>query len=319
VTSVARYGASLSATVASDRVHGVPSQRHPNHRPLASLPPELQRTNVPPHVRAWARQQAGAEVSRVRRLAGASSTAVHRLDLSDGRSMVLRRYVWPGFLASEPEAAQREVDALGFARAHGVPVPRLIAADIDGSQVGDGIPVILTAFVPGLPRAVPDLRALASVAASVHAVDASSFAHLYYPWYEGTLDAAPVGAIDPALWERAIEIWNNRMPAYRLGLLHRDFHPGNVLWSTSGPFVVDWANSCAGPWGCDIAHCRDNLVQLGGVEAADAFLRAYLELTGAEYDPFWEIASVLEHSTFTAERIAWSEPRLRLVVASYGP
>jgi aminoglycoside phosphotransferase (APT) family kinase protein len=295
----------------------VPSERHPNHRPLASLPVELQRTTVPPHVRAWVRREAGAEVARVRRLPGASSTAVHRLDLSDGRSIVLRRYVWPGFLAAEPEAAQREVDALGFAGINGVPVPRLVAADIDGSQVGDGIAVILTVFVPGAARAVPDLRSLAAVAASVHAVDASAFPHHYYPWYVGTLDTAPAGARHPALWERAIDIWHNRMPVYRPRLVHRDFHPGNVLWSRSGPFVVDWANACSGPWGCDIAHCRDNLVQLGGVEAADAFLRAYEELTNAEYDPFWEIASVLEHSTFTSERIAWSEPRLRSAVSSY--
>ncbi len=232
--------------------------------------------------------------------------------------MALRRYVWPGFLAAEPEAAQREVDALSFAGAHGVPVPRLVAADTDGTQVGDGIAVILTAFVPGVARAVPDLRSLASVAASIHTVDASAFAHHYYPWYEDTLDAAPIGVTDPDLWERAMDIWHTCMPAYRPGLLHRDFHPGNVLWWSSGSFVVDWANGCSGPWGCDIAHCRDNLVQLGGVEAADAFLRAYIELTDAEYDPFWEIASVLEHSTFTAERIAWSEPRLRPAVSSYG-
>ena len=304
--------------MASDRVQGVPSQRHPNHRPVATLPQELQRTTVPHHVRAWVQRETGGEVSRVRRLDGASSTAVHRIDLADGRSLVLRRYVWPEFLASEPEAAQREVDALGFASAHGVPVPRLVAADTDGSQVGDGIAVILTAFVPGRPRSLPDLRSLASVAASVHAVDASTFAYRYYPWYEDTLDAAPAGARDPALWESAIDIWHNRMPAYRLGFLHRDFHPGNVLWSKSGPLVVDWANSCAGPWGCDVAHCRDNLIQLGGVEAADDFLHAYLDLTDEEYDPFWEIASVLEHSTFTAERIAWSEPRLRPAVSRYG-
>ena len=55
----------------------------------------------------------------------------------------------------------------------------------------------------------------------------------------------------------------------------------------SGPFLVDRANACSGPWGCDIAHCRDNLIQLGGFEAADAFLRAYFELADAEYDPFF--------------------------------
>ena len=54
--------------------------------------------------------------------------------------MALRRYVWPGFLAAEPEAAQREVDALSFAGAHGVPVPRLVAADTDGTDGGQGRP-----------------------------------------------------------------------------------------------------------------------------------------------------------------------------------
>ena len=146
--------------------------------------------------------------------------------------MVLRRYVWPGFLAAEPEAAQREVDALGFAAAHAVPVPQLVAADIDGSHVGDEIAAVLTTFAPGVARAVPDLRSLAAVGASIHAVDASTFTHTYYPWYEDTLDAPPIGACDPALWERAIDIWHN---GYALPFRHTrlEIRYAERLWPRS--------------------------------------------------------------------------------------
>jgi hypothetical protein len=108
----------------------VSPERHPNHRDPASLPVELRRTGVPAHVRAWIARETGAAVVRVRRLAGASSTAVHRVDL--GRRtppLVLRRYVWPAFLDDEPLAPQREVEALVFAVRHGLPAPAVVAAN----------------------------------------------------------------------------------------------------------------------------------------------------------------------------------------------
>lgn len=294
-------------------------RRHPNYRPLATLPPELRRPSVPPAVRSWIRRELRSDVRRTRRLAGASSTAVHRLDLADGRSVVLRRYVWPGFTDEEPEAPQREIEALRFAAAHALPAPTLLAADPNGSLTG--IPAIVMTFVPGSPRAVPDLVGLAEVAATIHAVDASTFPYTYYPWYQGTVVEPPAGATDQRLWSQAIAIWHTRMPPFGAGFLHRDFHPGNVLWRRSLAHVVDWANACAGPWGCDLAHCRDNLMQLADIEVADAFLSAYLDITGATYDPYWEIASVLEHSpaSFIPERIALSEARLRPAVAAYQP
>jgi aminoglycoside/choline kinase family phosphotransferase len=151
-------------------------------------------------------------------------------------------------------------------------------------------------------------------------VNASSFPNRYYPWYRDALTDAPIGAARTKLWRRAIEIWHTEMPDYRPNLLHRDFHPGNVLWRRGSAHVVDWANACAGPWGCDVAHCRDNLIRLGGVEVADAFLERYLEVAGVDYEPFWEIASVLEHSpeSFDEARLATSEQRLGPAVAVYG-
>ena len=42
--------------------------------------------------------------------------------------------------------------------------------------------------------------------------------------------------------------------------LHRDFHPGNLLWTDERiTGVVDWVSACAGPPEEDIGHCRANL------------------------------------------------------------
>ena len=60
-------------------------RRHPNQRALSSLPVELRRTSVPDEVRAWVQREAGSAVAHVVRLPGASSAAVHRLDLANGR------------------------------------------------------------------------------------------------------------------------------------------------------------------------------------------------------------------------------------------
>jgi len=296
-----------------------PAAPHPNQREISSLPVELRQTSVPANVRHWIRAQVGSEVTGVRRLAGASSTAVHGVRLADGSRFALRRYVWPGFLENEPDAPAREVDALEFARAAGLPVPDVVAADVAGSETADGIPALLMTFVPGRAVAVPDLRRLAEAAAAIHAVPADTFDHGYFPWYADTTTGPPAASRHPALWERAIDVWHHAMPAYEASFIHRDFHPGNVLWSRgSVTGIVDWANACRGPWGCDVAHCRANLIGLSGLEAADRFLVAYEAVTGASYDPFWEVASVLEHgpSWWTDEELAVSEPRLERALAS---
>lgn len=296
------------------------TEQHPNHRARSTLPPELRRTTVPPAVRSWIRRELDVDVLRWKRLPGASTSAVHRLVLANGQSVVLRRYVWRWVLEDEPEVPYREVDALQFAATNGLPVPAVLAADLDGTSAGDGVPALVMSFVPGSPVAVPDLHALAQVAASIHRVNALTLPHRYFPWYRDALTNAPAGATRKKLWRRAIDIWHTQLPDYDPNLLHRDFHPGNVLWRRGTAHVVDWANTCSGPWGCDVAHCRDNLIQLGGFDVADAFLHHYLEVAGVDYDPYWEIASVLEHSpaSFNAARIAMSEQRLGPAIAAYG-
>lgn len=36
-------------------------------------------------------------------------------------------------------------------------------------------------------------------------------------------------------------------------MLHLDLHPGNVMLTAEGPFVIDWSNAAAGPPGADVA------------------------------------------------------------------
>lgn len=294
-------------------------RRHPNHHELSSLPVELRRTSLPDGVRAWIAREAGAKVVGTLRLQGASSAAIHRVDLYDGRRLVVRRYVWPGFTDSEPEAPGREADAMSFAHAHGLAVPELIAADPTGEVVGDGVPVLLMTFAAGQPVGVPDLGRLAETAAAIHAVDADDLGHEWFPWYEAEMVTPPPLAGDRMMWDRAIVLWATARPAYRPVFVHRDFHPGNVLWSRGRlTAVVDWAAACRGPIGCDLAHCRNNLRDWGSPEIADAFVATYEALTGETFDPFWIVASHLEHSHrhWTPERLAVDEPDLARALAA---
>ena len=100
--------------------------------------------------------------------------------------------------------------------------------------------------------------------------------------------------------------------------MHRDFHPGNVLWlrgTVTG--VVDWANACVGPSGIDVATCRWNLQVWAGEKAATSFLTAYEELTGRPHDPYWDVAWLMEHDwdlVDDLERVWAAEDRLAQIL-----
>jgi aminoglycoside phosphotransferase (APT) family kinase protein len=261
----------------------------------------------------------GAPVARVRRLAGASSAAVHAVGLSDGTRLVLRRYLWPGFLDDEPIAPRREVDALGFAAAHHLPAPALVAADITGGDIGDGIPTLLMAHLPGRAVPDPDVGLLAETLAAIHATDPSGFPYHYFAWNRDRGTAPPAGTARPGLWEEAIALWHDATPDYRPAFIHRDYHPGNVLWrrrALSG--VVDWVNACRGPIGCDLATCRGNLVDLAGRAVADRFIAGYMALTGERLHPYWEMAGILEddYADATPAQLARQEASLARAVAA---
>jgi aminoglycoside phosphotransferase (APT) family kinase protein len=98
------------------------------------------------------------------------------------------------------------------------------------------------------------------------------------------------------VWLRAIEVLEGRAPAHERVFIHRDYHPGNVLWrreEVSG--VVDWVNASIGsPW-ADVGHCRVNLASQLGQRAADRFMDLYRAACGRsdDYHPYWDIVAAI--------------------------
>jgi aminoglycoside phosphotransferase (APT) family kinase protein len=78
------------------------------------------------------------------------------------------------------------------------------------------------------------------------------------------------------------------VPPYEGRFLHRDFHPGNVLFDLPPTpadaritGVVDWAATSWGPVDLDVAHCCTNLALLHGPAWGLRFAEACEEAGGA--------------------------------------
>ena len=248
------------------------------------LPPglhEILRGDPPPQALGWC-----GDVARVAPLEGGTSSAVHAITLRDGRELVLRRYVRADWLAEEPHAATREAAALEIVRS--LPAPRLVKLDPDGAQAG--APAVLMTRLHGAHDWRPDLARLAALLPGIHAIEPPADALPAYSPYSLELTEPPPFSSRPDLWRQAFEVFAGPAPDHDRCLIHRDFHPGNVLWRDGAPSgIVDWPNASIGAPQADIGHCRWNLARSQGIGAADELLR----LTGAPYDPYWDVVAAL--------------------------
>ena len=230
-----------------------------------------------------------------------SATAKHlvTVSLQDGstRRLVLRRYHDAERLARDPwYVPAHEVLALGLLAASGVPAPRFYAADLEAAVCD--VPALLESWVPGGPAWQPDdleayLARAAEVLVKIHAVNVPSEAELprYAPYY-GRDREPPLFTTRPGLWERVSDVLDAPWPAHRETFIHRDYHPGNVLWDGSQVTgVVDWATAAWGPPGIDVARMRMNLAAHSGRDVADRFAVAYVAAGGdlSARDPFWDL------------------------------
>lgn len=263
------------------------------HRALRSRPPAA--------TLAWLCTELGASrVVDVHALDGGTSSAVHRVVLRNRNaatvSVILRRYVLD-WLAEEPWTPSNEAHALQRLTEHPVAAPRLLAADPEGTVTGT--PTIVMSALPGRVDWRPDdvdswLRQLAEVLPDIHAVPVDNALPTFAP-YPPEQPLPPKWSKYPAAWERAIELFHGPQPQVPQVFIHRDFHPGNVLWSSgriSG--VVDWTAACLGPAAADVGHCRANLVRHIGLEAADRFRKIWMTASGtSEYHPYWDLTDVI--------------------------
>ena len=273
---------------------------------LDSEDERLLRGPVPGRALRWAAAAVGdgARVRATEPLVGGSSSAVHGLSIEDTsdrmHELVLRRFVREDWLAEEPDVAEREAAALRLVAAGPLPAPRLVAVDADGSAVG--VPAVLMTRLPGRiewePRDVDGfLRALAELLPAVHATPFGAEVPLpeYRP-YPLRIRRPPTWASRPRVWLAAIEALDAGMPVEERSFVHRDYHPGNVLWRegrVSG--LVDWVNASIGsPW-VDVGHCRVNLASELGRPAVDRFLDYYRVASGraGDYHPYWDIAAAI--------------------------
>jgi aminoglycoside phosphotransferase (APT) family kinase protein len=259
----------------------------------------LLRSRPPRQALAWAAARLGGPVISARALRGGMSSAVHLLTVQDSmgrRQAVLRRYVRPELNAEEPDIAAREARALHVAENVSVPTPALLAVDPAGTQAG--VPAVLMSRLPGRVDWWPSdpgrwLRRLAGVLPAIHAAPLPPAGQIgpYAPDLPASYQPPP-WARYPRIWERAADISRGPAPVLPQVLVHRDFHPGNVLWRrgmVSG--VVDWQAACTGPAVADVAHCRVNLLTLGA-GAAGQFTAWWQRAAGA-YHPWADVATII--------------------------
>jgi aminoglycoside phosphotransferase (APT) family kinase protein len=210
------------------------------------------------------------------------------------RRLVLRRWLRPGWESDPAFTAVREAAILERLAGSGLPVASVVAVDADG--FGTGAPALLLTRLEGRPpspaleRRPVAISAMAERLVQVHAADdrLRTVAVPFAPYVELAQIRPPASTHRPALWTRALAVAAEEPPAGRGGFLHRDYHPGNTLWTgvrLTG--IVDWTNASWGPPGVDVAHWRANLGTRHGIAVADTALAAYRDAGGELAEQAW--------------------------------
>ncbi len=266
----------------------------------------------PPSTRTiqWAGEQCGpgSRVTSARRLPEGGWHENHALEVLDRhggtRRLILRRWARPEWIIEDPDfTVEREIIVLTLLAAVAVPTPGVVAADPHG-DICD-VPTLLITRLPGRPPTQPTdmsafLTQLATALPPIHALAASPELVPRYRTYVELDGRTPPSWLDtPKLWEEAFDVASGHMPVVEHCFIHRDYHPGNTLWSEGClTGVIDWTQGSWGPPGIDLGWMRWNLLCRYGQEAADEFLAAYRALSGkADYDRRWDILAAVDFVT----------------------
>ena len=259
--------------------------------------------DLPMKAREWVELITGQSILDCTPLAGSTSAAVFHIISTDKTEYVLRLFTWKSWLENEPDLARHEAFALKTALAGYSLTPSLIGFDETGEFAGD--PAVLMTMLPGQVILEPPdfdlwVGQLAKTIFEIHQTKARDFCWRYTHWYRPNDLKIPGWTQVPEAFEQLIKLLKKPAPKMPTVFLHRDYHPTNVLWKNdqvSG--VVDWVNACMGPALVDVSHCRLNLVSLYGVEIADKFLHAWLDLVGEEhYSLWWDVNGLADGWVF---------------------
>ena len=250
---------------------------------------------LPSEAIQWVQRVTGTTVDTVRELDGGSVSTVHRLAMSSGSDLAIKRFDLPDDLDDSPHKAIHEAAVLEMLAGSGVPVPYLVAVDTDGSATG--VAAVLMEYVDGTSTLGGTwLEPMAEAVAAINEVKPDGLAWSYERYTGHDMLGVPAWADDPGLWNDAFDLVRSELPQTRCGFIHRDLHPGNMLWGGGRLLaVIDWMGACIGPLSIDVAHCRANLAMDHGLEVAASMLSLYLEkVPDGTWHPAWEVVDAVD-------------------------
>ncbi|MFD3493573.1 phosphotransferase family protein [Streptomyces sp. NPDC058690] len=269
---------------------------------------------VRPLTLAWVSRQleVGERIVRAEPLHGGITAELRRLTIGTRgggiRDLVLRTFV---DVEHAEDWLNREAGALTLLPGTGVPAPGVVAVDPTAAHCE--YPSLLMTHLAG--RTVLDdegletrVPLLARQLVAIHALRPAERPREYVALTTADTVVTPQGA-DAAVWAAAIDVIRKPAPPCEGRFLHRDFHPGNVLFDVppSRPAgaritgVVDWAATSWGPADLDAAHCSTNLALLHGPAWGLRFAEAYEEAggvlaTAASERLYWRVRDALAFS-----------------------
>ncbi len=196
-------------------------------------------------------------------------------------------------------------------------VPQLIAVDPTGQYAGS--PAIVQTLLPG--RSLLTVKALSlddwihGLALATQTVSLmkplSDSAKLprFQPWF--SFDKLPPSwsTATPDEWFDMQASLFKSLPAAAASdrFIHRDLHPGNVLFSNANVTgLVDWTNSAWGPFEADVSRCRVEIALLAGFKAADTYLQDCKNLCAdilPTYDYRWDKLVALELAPWVSDLV----------------